>query len=468
VPNVTFIPETGVIRADLLSRCPYLPAASLGRTLPWPEGMKGDGTDLRDAEAKALPQYLQPRVFRYLVTDSVHKWRDLEADNGSSDFYPVQVDVDSHGAAMRITTVPVEALAKTHYSGAAVSDIDPTTDSKAIDYTYLVLTFAIESDQRISWSIRRPGVTTVRFTKKITDERFKCWAVHKGTILGIKDDGTPDRVAITNDSNNRAQFTRNDFPALVKRAKQIAAFIFRSRTAVTIARSRPDAPPSWMTIGQMVGKVVEVQPGDGVTEISTDSYTVIEDITFEFGRNARVTASTSLPDAPTFSGGSSSASSGGGVSVSGGGTVAQQVQRIESTIDVPQRVPLIPPKGGISSAPVYLLKIVDGNTVYSVGATTLYGVKLASGTIATVPSLYDPNSVGSTPGLFAAMDGIGRAQLYIDGVLQSGFVLVAFDAASPIPTALVNGDSVATVASKVIPLASDATQGVTAWVPLFV
>jgi hypothetical protein len=122
--------------------------------------------------------------------------------------------------------------------------------------------------------------------------------------------------------------------------------------------------------------------------------------------------------------------------------------------------------GGGGSSPRYELKILDGNTVYSSGGTTVYGINLAS-SIATVPSIYDPNGVGGTAGLFTAIDGIGRAQLWINGVLQSGFVLVVLDPRSPIPTLLAQLDSVRSEGTVSIPLVSDATQSINAYVPLF-
>jgi hypothetical protein len=124
-------------------------------------------------------------------------------------------------------------------------------------------------------------------------------------------------------------------------------------------------------------------------------------------------------------------------------------------------------KGGGATASRYLLKIIDGQTVFSSGPTTIYGISKYSGSLATVPSIYDPNGVGSTAGLFTATTGIGRAALYISGVLQSDLVLVVFDSASPIPTSLAELDAVASETSRSIPLVSDPTQSVTAYVPLF-
>ncbi len=124
-------------------------------------------------------------------------------------------------------------------------------------------------------------------------------------------------------------------------------------------------------------------------------------------------------------------------------------------------------KGGGGSTTSYLLKIIDGQTVYSAGATTLYGVSRSGSAISTVTSLWDPNSVASTAGLFTADTGIGRAQLYINGVLQASMVLVCFDTASAIPTALVQGDTATATSTRTLTLASDATQSVLAYLPIY-
>ncbi len=128
--------------------------------------------------------------------------------------------------------------------------------------------------------------------------------------------------------------------------------------------------------------------------------------------------------------------------------------------------PFKPPKGS-GATQRYLLKIIDGNTVFNSGGTTYYGISRSGSALTTVTSLFDPNSVASTPGLFTADTGIGRAQLYINGVLQASMVLVLHDSTSPIPTLLVGGASVRAESTVSLTLASDATQSVTAYKSLF-
>jgi hypothetical protein len=113
------------------------------------------------------------------------------------------------------------------------------------------------------------------------------------------------------------------------------------------------------------------------------------------------------------------------------------------------------------------LKIIDGQTVYSSGGVTYYGISKSLSEIPDVPSIYDPNGVGSTAGLFTAITGIGRAFLYVNGELQSDLVLVVLDSRSPVPTLLIDGDFLETRDVAAIPFNSDPTQHVSAYIPLF-
>ncbi len=84
-------------------------------------------------------------------------------------------------------------------------------------------------------------------------------------------------------------------------------------------------------------------------------------------------------------------------------------------------------------APVARRIFIDrGNTL----DTGQLGIKWASSQIDEVPSAYDPNSGTSF------MDGIGRGQLEINGILQSGYVLVVNDTRSGFGHALLgeNGE----------------------------
>ncbi len=127
-------------------------------------------------------------------------------------------------------------------------------------------------------------------------------------------------------------------------------------------------------------------------------------------------------------------------------------------------------KGGGSATPIMFLRMIDGQTLFNSGGTTIYGTSRAAGTTTTVTSLWDPTAFASTAGLFAATAGIGRAALITDGVESSTLVLVCHDtrSGSLITQALVEGDVACTVGTVTLTLASDATQSVTAYLPLYI
>jgi hypothetical protein len=111
--------------------------------------------------------------------------------------------------------------------------------------------------------------------------------------------------------------------------------------------------------------------------------------------------------------------------------------------------------GGGAGAPntIYTLQIIGGNTLDD---AVTDGVKYV-GTLTDVPSIYDPD-VDTT-----FVDGIGRAALFIDGVLQSGNVLVLHDSSGgSIVDALFADDiCLSSPATVSLPLSGDPTQSVT-------
>jgi hypothetical protein len=80
----------------------------------------------------------------------------------------------------------------------------------------------------------------------------------------------------------------------------------------------------------------------------------------------------------------------------------------------------------------YLI-IESGNTL----ASGQVGIKHLTTVISSVPSAYDPNVTS------AFIDGIGRAKLIKDAVIQDGYVLVCNDARSAWRCAFRQGDAVA-------------------------
>lgn len=115
--------------------------------------------------------------------------------------------------------------------------------------------------------------------------------------------------------------------------------------------------------------------------------------------------------------------------------------------------------GGGSSTPVFSLVIVGGNTL-SDGSTL--GIKKVSSAITSVPSAYDPTITS------AFIDGIGRAQLWINGAVQSSFVLVVHDSRTSFGEALFSSETVlASPTTASIPVAGDPNGAtVTCYIPV--
>lgn len=127
-----------------------------------------------------------------------------------------------------------------------------------------------------------------------------------------------------------------------------------------------------------------------------------------------------------------------------------QVQKLERELNhLPSRW-----AGGGVRSPVKKLVIIDGATVYSAGAITYYGIDQQL-LITEVASLWDPNGVGTTPGDFTAEPGIGRAYLYIDGVLQDDLVLCVHDTRSGFSYSVITGDPILAGSSVVVPDAGE-------------
>ncbi len=139
-----------------------------------------------------------------------------------------------------------------------------------------------------------------------------------------------------------------------------------------------------------------------------------------------------------------------------------QIQRLNREMD---RRPIM----NFAKGPLQTLEIIDGQTLYSNGGTTIYGIQRKSSALATVSTLWDPTSVSTAAGSFSGEQGIGRAWLYINGTKMTNPVLVVHDnrTGNLVSTSLVNLDAPQTYATVSIPLVSDGTQFVTAYVPFY-
>ncbi len=136
-------------------------------------------------------------------------------------------------------------------------------------------------------------------------------------------------------------------------------------------------------------------------------------------------------------------------------SLAREVQKLRQEL---AKRPVRHPAGGGATAQTRLT-ITGGNTLDD-GVTL--GIKRLTTAVASVPSAYDPAVTSSF------IDGIGRAQMVVNNVTQSGYVLVVNDSRSGVGGALVATDRTTTLSSVAIPIAGDPDGAtVTCYVPYY-
>lgn len=411
---------------------PYLPTAVLASTVPWPVGLKPDGTDTRSDANKAQPVYMKPRVFNYDPTQpAADQWFDLTAKkNPDSDISALvtespQVDADDRSPGLRIAFNVPHFLGKDTFSGSADNDGVPPE----LDWRNFIVTVGVLSDQRIRIVKRRQvdgqdiPDNRVRRSVVVRDERFQFWAVLKGTILGVKDDGSggaiPDRLTVSNEGPGSGNpkygyITRNDYPAAERYACRLATWAFRPRNPVTISLIRPDLPPAWARIGVVLGTVTDSAPSQ---TRDYESNTIIRQIRRTWGNAPRLEVSTDILAQPKQV--APSADAGGSVSVANGGTLAQGVARLRTEVgklqENGQRRIIYPGSTPPAPAAVKQVWIIGGNAL----ATGQEAIQYAA--TVTPAAVYDPDVDTVYP------QGLGNAWLYIDGIRQTDRVLVHHD-----------------------------------------
>lgn len=425
--------------------CPYLPTAAILRTLPWPEGVEADGTDRRDAGSKAQPTFMKPKVFRYDEEDEDSPWADLESRNGRSGFPGLSLDVEDRGAAVRLVLSDATYLARDHWDDTVeepgIADIDPDSNPKAVNYRHLVLTIAMESDQRLLVKAYRPGCSAdsdVRRRLVLRDPKLQLWCVPIGTLLNLDEDGEPERASAAGpfalDGSGNYILTRNDYPTAERRLKQACAWAFRKRRAVAITMGSPHLPPDWARVGCLLTSLFT--DGTDTPAAHTVINSAVEEVEVDCIAG-RITVRTVLPPPPAWAtAGGGSPDMGGPVSLSLGGTVPQALRgaqvALEDAARTAQRLPLIVPRSAAAASDYLKVIIKDGNTL----DTGQDGVKYEATEIDSVPSAYDPDVDSSF------IDGIGRGTLLINNVAQEGYVLVINSPQGGLGNAVRDGDEV--------------------------
>ncbi len=444
VPSVTWIESTGkILCSDDASqnRSPYFPTARVLRQIPWPVGVGTDGTDFRDAEAKARPQYMKPQAFRYLAvpgdSDEDAIWLNigiLSTDEDGKKRGVPDIRPDDRAAGLIIKYSPKEIIAKGHWDvSAGVSAINPKEDVSpddsiaAFDYENIAITVAVESDQKVSVSRYRDDVVSefsVRKTLVLKSDKLKCWLVGTGTILGINEDGDPDAVVVSDsvdipcDNSQRYFVTRNDFPTAQKLLNMVCAFVFRKRRCMSMTIPLSVAKPAWANIGRMVGQIEEKAADEdhGFPSINVECDSVVEAINYNWSVSGpNYTVTTTLPDVSGLMHHSGLTQSGGG-SVSAGiagnaGTIGQRVQSMAREItrirQDTQDLPLIAPRtvGSGDASPVFVINNIVGGDVLD-GAVTpnITGIKYDGG----VDVVEVPDEDPTIPSIGSFVTGLGR------------------------------------------------------------
>lgn len=336
-PEITWIASVAAID-DSSNMCPYPPEARLLRQLPWAEGVKGDGTDIRDAEQKAKPKYLAPVALSYQILGEAD-WSDL-CNPPFGKWHKPSLGVDSRGPALRVEFEYPEMLAYADWTGSpAITEYDPslTTAYGASDWRFLVLTVAMQSDQRVKVASYRSGTTSATYRNPLRVSRpdINCWVMRKTTIVGLNIDGTPDEVPADT-------FVRNDFPVAQKLADELAAFAFRDRTGAVITITQPWSPPAWAGIAALLSTLTE--PAGAPAYTLNTPVTSVEQVWDEKApRLIVITGDPSLPDSTALV--PLSPAFGGTVSTAMGCTLPAMVQRLDADVKEVQRaqerVPII-------------------------------------------------------------------------------------------------------------------------------
>jgi hypothetical protein len=274
------------------SNSPNAVEARLQSQLPWPQGVQGNGTDIRNTEQQARPSYLEPMVFSYhhpviyQVGDSFpNQWVDLCHPPSSLWSATPSVAIDDRGPGLRVSYSYQEMLGKNHYTAGPFDEYDPNVtptadghDNPASDWQQMAVTIAIPSDQRVRVINYRSGysATSIRNTLRVERPDINCWLVRAHTFIGMSlSTGfmVPDEVAVDT-------FVRNDWAVAQKLCDELAAYAFRKRTGATITLVGVNAFPTWGQIGNMVGTVTEQ---DGITTYTLN--TMVTNIYFNFSES---------------------------------------------------------------------------------------------------------------------------------------------------------------------------------------
>ena len=115
--------------------------------------------------------------------------------------------------------------------------------------------------------------------------------------------------------------------------------------------------------------------------------------------------------------------------------MADKIKQLQDQVEVlRRRMEQRPVLASSKSVPGYKYVLIDGGNTLETGQDGVIYVEPPG--VEEVPSAYDPNATSTF------IDGIGRGTLYINGVAQSGYVLVVCDDRGSFRNCLVESDVV--------------------------
>lgn len=446
---------------------PYLPLTKLLCHLPWPVGLKADGTDGRTATQKALPTYEKVRLYHFDSTrPSTSQWTDLRATRNRLIGETPEIDEDDRGgAAMRIQYQKPHALAQGTFTGTNNDGQPPV-----LDWRKVVATVAIDSGERLSITRTREAQTGVeledsqiRRRMTLRDERFQCWLAQKNTVLGVSA-GQPVRVSVA-DVGTTAYALRNDFPAAQRHLNRVAAWAFRPRQAVVLSLSGT-ALPTGFRLGAMINTIIDM-PGGDAAAITRQVRTAIRSIRVTGGRSPRIDITTDYPPMPEIIGaprGGVGPTSGGAISPSLGATVPQAIAAAQTEVralrDETRRRTVVP--ASTPSTDARYLRVEDGNDLITASNLKgLKGIPVGGTGIEYVPTASPSTGNTYTDGLAVATDVDSGELVWIASKTKVGAVET-----QDLYGDLVQGQPVTCLQAILLPIGSAAgTTFATVWLP---
>jgi hypothetical protein len=222
-PRVTFTDEYGAWTLDHdYQHDPLWTDARFLRNLPWerPADLAGGST------TKRQPEYLPPQAFTFDGTT----WTDLLAPRERQPAWSLAVE--DRGPWVWLKHATPELLAKAEWTSAAKwAGIDPTTHPRGLEWSDLLLTVALESDQRLSETRSRSGISADYIRRRFVLRRddLQAWFVHRGTAVGVSNTGTVQRVGTGADL-----CPRNDYPKLYALADRLEDYLLVDRRSARI------------------------------------------------------------------------------------------------------------------------------------------------------------------------------------------------------------------------------------------